>query len=85
MRAFPWRAGGWRTPWPLQAVGGLAVLVFLLFVPGFAGIHYNLALVLLRMPGHEEEAARELEEFLRAAPDNQPARRILEAIRRRQR
>jgi len=54
-------------------------------LPGFAGIHYNIAMVLIRIPGREEEAATELEAFLRAVPGNESARRVLEAIRSRPR
>jgi ABC-type branched-subunit amino acid transport system ATPase component/branched-subunit amino acid ABC-type transport system permease component len=39
VQAIPERSGGWTAPWPLQVTGGLALLAFLLFVPGFAGIH----------------------------------------------
>ena len=39
VQAIPERSGGWTTPWPLQVIGGVALLIFLLFVPGFAGIH----------------------------------------------
>jgi ABC-type branched-subunit amino acid transport system ATPase component/ABC-type branched-subunit amino acid transport system permease subunit len=39
VQAIPERSGGWTAPWPLQVIGGLALLIFLLFVPGFAGIH----------------------------------------------
>jgi ABC-type branched-subunit amino acid transport system ATPase component/branched-subunit amino acid ABC-type transport system permease component len=39
IRAIPAQSSGWTTPWPLQTIVGLGVLVFLCFVPGFAGIH----------------------------------------------
>jgi ABC-type branched-subunit amino acid transport system ATPase component/branched-subunit amino acid ABC-type transport system permease component len=39
VQAIPERSGGWTAPWPLQAIGGAALLIFLCFVPGFAGIH----------------------------------------------
>jgi len=39
VQAIPERSGSWTAPWPLQVLGGLALLIFLLFVPGFAGIH----------------------------------------------
>jgi ABC-type branched-subunit amino acid transport system ATPase component/ABC-type branched-subunit amino acid transport system permease subunit len=32
-------SGAWSTPWQIQAAGGLAIVIFLLFVPSFAGIH----------------------------------------------
>jgi ABC-type branched-subunit amino acid transport system ATPase component/branched-subunit amino acid ABC-type transport system permease component len=31
----------WTTPMPLQLAGGAALLIFLIFVPSFAGIHQN--------------------------------------------
>jgi ABC-type branched-subunit amino acid transport system ATPase component/branched-subunit amino acid ABC-type transport system permease component len=31
--------GTWSAPWQIQASGGLVILIFLLFVPSFAGIH----------------------------------------------
>jgi ABC-type branched-subunit amino acid transport system ATPase component/branched-subunit amino acid ABC-type transport system permease component len=39
VQAIPERPGGWTAPWPLQAIGGGALLIFLCFVPSFAGIH----------------------------------------------
>jgi ABC-type branched-subunit amino acid transport system ATPase component/branched-subunit amino acid ABC-type transport system permease component len=41
VKAIPERSGGWTAPWPLRVISGVALLIFLLFVPGFAGIHLN--------------------------------------------
>jgi protein O-mannosyl-transferase len=54
-------------------------------MPNDAEFHFNLAGALLRIPGRENEAAAELETFLRIKPDNEIARRILEQIRAAQR
>jgi cytochrome c-type biogenesis protein CcmH/NrfG len=50
-------------------------------LPNSADIHFNIALVLLRIPGRENEAADELEAVLRIKPGNGLARRILAQIR----
>ena len=49
--------------------------------PGYAETRFNIALVLLKMPGRENEAADQLEALLKARPGNEAARRILAQIR----
>src|SRR5208283_618203 len=53
--------------------------------PGFAEIRLNIASALMRIPGREDEAAAQLEAFLRVRPDNEAARQILAQIRAGQR
>jgi len=50
-------------------------------MPGYPEIRVNIALALLRAPGHESEAAAQLEEFLRERPGDEAARRLLARIR----
>jgi len=50
-------------------------------MPSYAEIRLNIALALLRIPGREEEAAGQLEAFLRVRPENETARRMLARIR----
>jgi tetratricopeptide (TPR) repeat protein len=50
-------------------------------MPENAEIHYNLAIALLGIPGRQNEAAENLEAFLRARPGNEAAARILAQIR----
>jgi tetratricopeptide (TPR) repeat protein len=53
--------------------------------PNYGEIHFNIALVLLHFPvhfpGREDEAAQEMEAFLRLHPDNALAKRILLQVR----
>ena len=49
--------------------------------PGYAEIHYNIALALLNVPGRGNEAAAQLEAYLRIRPGNEAARQILARIR----
>jgi tetratricopeptide (TPR) repeat protein len=53
-------------------------------MPGYAEIRFNIALALLKIPGRENEAAEQLEAFLRARPGNERAQRILAQIRANQ-
>jgi|CZKI01.1.fsa_nt_gi tetratricopeptide (TPR) repeat protein len=50
-------------------------------MPGYADFHFNLAGALLRIPGRENEAAEQLEAFLRIKPENEMARQLLAQIR----
>jgi tetratricopeptide (TPR) repeat protein len=50
-------------------------------MPAYAEIRYNIAMALLSIPGRANEAAEQLEIFLKARPDNEPARRMLAQIR----
>jgi tetratricopeptide (TPR) repeat protein len=50
-------------------------------MPSFAEIRFNMALALLSMPGRQNEAAAQLEMFLRARPGNPNAIQLLEQIR----
>jgi ABC-type branched-subunit amino acid transport system ATPase component/branched-subunit amino acid ABC-type transport system permease component len=36
---LPQAVGTWKAPWQAQTLSGIALLVLLLFVPGFAGVH----------------------------------------------
>jgi protein O-mannosyl-transferase len=49
--------------------------------PEFAEIRFNMALALLSIPGRENEAAQQLEAFLRARPGNETAQKLLAEIR----
>jgi cytochrome c-type biogenesis protein CcmH/NrfG len=48
--------------------------------PDYAAIHLNLALALIRLTGHNQEARANLEAVLRLQPDNDRARQILATI-----
>jgi tetratricopeptide (TPR) repeat protein len=50
--------------------------------PDAAAVHAELALALLEIPGHTGEAVAHLEEALRLQPNLEPARRLLERVRR---
>ncbi|HMD59979.1 MAG TPA: tetratricopeptide repeat protein, partial [Opitutaceae bacterium] len=52
--------------------------------PAYAEIRLNIAAALLRMPGHESEAAAQLEALLQARPGNETARQVLAQIRANQ-
>jgi tetratricopeptide (TPR) repeat protein len=49
-------------------------------MPGFAEIRFNMALALLSIPGRQNEAAVQLEAFLRARPGSQQALQLLQQI-----
>jgi tetratricopeptide (TPR) repeat protein len=53
-------------------------------MPSFAEIRFNMALALLAIPGRQNEAAAQLEAFLRARPGNQSALQLLGQIRANQ-
>ncbi len=53
-------------------------------MPGFAEIRFNMALALLAIPGRQNEAARQLEVFLRERPGNPNALQLLAQIRANQ-
>jgi tetratricopeptide (TPR) repeat protein len=50
-------------------------------MPGFAEIRFNMALALLGIPGRQNEAATQLEAFLRARPGDPNALQLLAQIR----
>jgi tetratricopeptide (TPR) repeat protein len=50
-------------------------------MPAFAEIRFNLALALLTVPGRQNEAAAQLELFLRQRPGNPQALQLLQQIR----
>lgn len=50
--------------------------------PDFAQAHYCLGVVLLRQPGHRGEAVGQLEQALQLKPDLEPARRLLERLKK---
>ena len=52
--------------------------------PDFAEIHFNIAMALLNVPGRRNDAADQLEAFLRIRPGNDAALRILAQIRANQ-
>jgi tetratricopeptide (TPR) repeat protein len=49
--------------------------------PDYAEIHFNIAMALLNVPGRRNDAADQLETFLRIRPGNDAALRILAQIR----
>jgi tetratricopeptide (TPR) repeat protein len=53
-------------------------------MPDYAEIRYNIAMALLSIPGRSNEAAEQLEAFLKARPGNEAARRMLSQIRANQ-
>jgi protein O-mannosyl-transferase len=64
---------------PLEAIDQFNEALRL--APGFVDVRLNLALALLSIPGRQNEAAVQLELYLRERPENQGARHLLEQIR----
>jgi len=50
-------------------------------MPNYAEIRYNIAMALLSIPGRTNEAAEQLEAFLKERPGNEAAQRMLSRIR----